>query len=131
MLCRFKEIKSFEHEAIADTERKEDDDWCRFSAQEEKHGERRHNRALTSHVFVFDDSMSAFFLGKDALFLLLFCSCHAKSLAMCCFSVTKSGGQPKISCIMRKPQPLGTEFKSVVLWLETQEGKEQIIKRVY
>ena len=44
---------------------------------------------------------------------------------------TKTGDLPNISYVLRKPEPLGTEFKNVVdgmtgnmLWLELQEGKE-------
>ena len=59
-LWRFKEIKSFVPEIMVDAERKERDDWWRFSAQVEKYGQRRKDRVLASHVLVFDESMSAF-----------------------------------------------------------------------
>ena len=59
-------------------------------------------------------------------------------LVLCLFSTTKLRGLPNISYIMRKPQPLGTEFKNLVcgmsrlmLWLEIHEGKEQIQNKEY
>ena len=60
MRRRFKEIKMFSPDATSTPQRKEDDDWWRLSAQVEKHRERRQNRVVPSHVFVFDESMSAF-----------------------------------------------------------------------
>ena len=59
-LWRFKEIKSFVPEIMVDAERKERDDWWRFSAQVERNGQRRKVRVLASHVLVFDESISAF-----------------------------------------------------------------------
>ena len=54
------------------------------------------------------------------------------------FSTTKLGGLPNISYIMRKPQPLGTEFKNIVcgmsglmLWLEIQEGKDRMRRKEF
>ena len=51
---------------------------------------------------------------------------------------TKRGGLPHLSFIMRKPKPLGTEFKCVadgstgiMLFLEIQEGKERMANRKY
>ena len=59
-------------------------------------------------------------------------------LVLCLISTTKLGGLPNISYIIRKPQPLGTEFKHLVcgmsglmLWLEIQEGKERMRKKEY
>jgi hypothetical protein len=49
----------------------------------------------------------------------------------------KLGGLPHLSFIQRKPRPLGTEFKSaadavtgVMLWLEIQQGKAAMQKRL-
>jgi hypothetical protein len=51
---------------------------------------------------------------------------------------TKTGGLPHISFIMRKPEPLGTEFKVVAcpqtglfLYLEIQRGKEDMQQMKY
>ena len=51
---------------------------------------------------------------------------------------TKTGGFPNISFIMRKPENLGTEFKSVVCpvlgvmtYLEIQMGKQLMKKAKY
>lgn len=48
---------------------------------------------------------------------------------------TKTGTFPNLSFVMRKLEPLGTKFKTIVdglsgimLWLEVQEGKEQMSK---
>ena len=61
----------------------------------------------SSHVKVLDESMSAW-----------------------CSRTSKNGGLPNISYIIRKPEPLGTEFKTVccqltgvMIWLEIQRGK--------
>ena len=45
---------------MADLDRKEEDDWSKFSAQVEKYGQRRKYRVVASHVLVFDESISAF-----------------------------------------------------------------------
>ena len=51
---------------------------------------------------------------------------------------TKTGNLPHLSCILCKPEPLGTEFKVVadsvtgmLLYLEIQEGKQQMAKAKY
>ena len=51
------------------------------------------------------------------------------------YRATKTGTLPNLSFVMRKPEPLGTKFKTIVdglsgimLWLEVQEGKEQMSK---
>jgi len=51
---------------------------------------------------------------------------------------TKTVRLPHLSFIVRKPEPLGTEFKNLVdgvtgtmLWLEIQEGKERIKKKQF
>ena len=50
--------------------------------------------------------------------------------------MTKTNNLPNLSFIMRKPEPLGTEFKILVdaytgqmLWLEVMEGKERMHKK--
>ena len=51
---------------------------------------------------------------------------------------TKSGTLPNLTFVARKPRPLGTEFKCIadgmsgcMLWLEIQEGKENMKKKDY
>ena len=51
------------------------------------------------------------------------------------YRTTKTGTLPNLSFVMRKPEPLGTEFKTIVdglsgimLWLEVQEGKDRMAK---
>ena len=57
---RFKEIKTFVPEIMADLDRKDEDDWWQFSAQVEKYGQRRQDRVVVSHLLVFDESIKAF-----------------------------------------------------------------------
>ena len=45
---------------MADLDRKEEDDWSKFSAQVEKYGHCRKDRVVAFHVLVFDESMSVF-----------------------------------------------------------------------
>ena len=50
----------------------------------------------------------------------------------------KRGGLPNISFILRKPKPLGTEFKTmcdadtgVMMWVEVQEGRTAMRQKTY
>ena len=51
---------------------------------------------------------------------------------------TKTKNLPILSYVIRKPEPLGTEFKNIVdgvtyimMWLELQDGKERMRKKEY
>jgi len=80
----------------------EQDDWWKFKERVVSFNKKRLSHYHTSHILVFDESMSAF----------------------------SHGNLPNLSYMKRKPEPLGAEFKIIVdgmtgamLWLEIQEGK--------
>jgi hypothetical protein len=86
------------------------DAWYKFQVAVENFNTIRKHDIITSERRVLDESMSAY--------------------RPC---TTKLGGLPNISYILRKPEPLGTEFKtSVCPWLnvmthmEICEGKENM-----
>jgi hypothetical protein len=85
----------------------ENDPWWQFSAAVEAFNENRQNSVLASFLKTMDESMSAF---------------RPRT--------TRFGDLPHLSFILRKPEPLGTEFKTVacsetgmILHLEIQKGK--------
>ena len=87
---------------------------------------------LTSHVLVFDESMSAFIPRCVYLWILCIVYTYETNLSIlfALIRTTKTGNLPNLSYVKRKPEPLGTEFKNIVdgligvmLWMEIQEGK--------
>jgi len=60
-------------------DRKENDDWWKFSAQVDKHRQRRNDRVIASHVLVFDESMIAF-VPQVVSFFNCFYSSYTHSL---------------------------------------------------
>ena len=81
-----------------------------FDAGVEEFNQSRRERFRSGRVLVLDESMSAWRP-----------------------QTTPTGGLPNLSLIPRKPEPLGTEFKTVcdgetgiLIYLETQKGKEKM-----
>ena len=115
---RFNDIRSKFHLAFDDIEANAPsssnfDPWHNVSKLIRQFNENRFCMVAASRVKVQDESMSAWKPRKD-----------------------KTGGLPNISFIKRKPEPLGTEFKSagcgqtgIMLSLEIQRGKHEIPKR--
>ena len=115
-LTRFEEIRRFFPEAFADETRsdpaEEDnyDPWYPIAALAEDLSLNRHRTICTSNIKTMDESMSGWKPRKNKL-----------------------GGLPNISFILRKPCPLGTEFKdtcdgetSIMLYLEIQRGRVEM-----
>ena len=59
-LWRFKEIKRYVPIIMEDETMKESDDWWRFKGRVELYNKKRQSEVNTSHILVFDESMSAF-----------------------------------------------------------------------
>lgn len=104
---RFKEIKKYIPMIYADNSRKNDDPWWQFVSGVDQFNSNRSYRVASSIWKVFDESMSAFRP-----------------------QTTPTGNLPHISYVERKPEPLGTEFKTVccsktgiMLSLEIVRGK--------
>ena len=58
---RFKQIKTYVPQVMESKELKEHaDDWWRFKTRVDEFNETRKRELLTSHVLVFDESMSAY-----------------------------------------------------------------------
>ena len=88
---RFKEIKaSFLFGYASESHKDKGDPWYPIVAWIHEFEESKGEIMSGSGIFVFDESMSAF---------------RPRT--------TKNGNLPHLSWIMRKPEPLGTEFKSV------------------
>ena len=88
---RFKEIKSrFLYAFASDSHKESGDPWHAIIQWIHEFEQSRSEVICGSGIFVFDESMSAF---------------RPRT--------TKNGNLPHLSWIMRKPEPLGTEFKSV------------------
>ena len=105
---RFLDIKRFVPFLFVDESKKGTDPWWQFSGGVESYNTNRKKTIKASPVKVFDESMSAF-RPRTSRFSNL----------------------PHLSCIDRKPEPLGTEFKvtntttmGVRLYLEIQRGCE-------
>ncbi len=105
---RFKQFKRFVP-SIWESEvmKAKNDPWWKFAWAVELFNSNRTNNILSSSDRILDESMSVF---------------RPRT--------TKTGGLPNISYILRKPEPLGTEFKCVVcpitkvmIHLEIQRGK--------
>ena len=61
MKCwRFRQIKKYIAEVMEDHSMKEIDDWWRFKSRVENFNMSRKKKVFKSHIFVFDESMSAF-----------------------------------------------------------------------
>lgn len=106
-LYRFKEFRHFLPKIFEQPMEKDSDPWYCFSSAVNEFNEIRNELVQSSHVKVLDESMSAWRPRTS-----------------------KNGGLPNISYIIRKPEPLGTEFKTVccqstgvMIWLEIQRGK--------
>ncbi len=104
---RFKEIKKFIPMIHADTGRKENDPWWQIVSAIEEFNLNRSVRVASSIWKIFDESMSAFRP-----------------------QTTPTGNLPHLSFVERKPEPLGTEFKTcccsetgIMLSLEVVRGK--------
>ena len=106
-LTRFKDIRKYVTATMAKYEARETDAWWPLRGGVERFNAKRHALLRTVPVCVLDESMSAW---------------RPRT--------TKEGGLPHISYVIRKPEPLGTEFKTaadpatgIMLALEIQEGK--------
>ena len=105
---RFVDIKRFVPFLFADESKKDTDPWWKFCSAVDKYNENRKNTIKPSLLKVFDESMSAFRPRTSSF-----------------------GNLPHLSCIDRKPEPLGTELKvtnttriGVGLYLEIQKGRD-------
>jgi hypothetical protein len=92
---RFEDIKTYFPQAVADFEKSDPkqpnhDPWYMLSAFIDAFNNNRAKTVAASVIKLLDESMSAWRPRKD-----------------------KTGGLPNISFILRKPEPLGTEFKSM------------------
>ena len=112
---RFELLKKTAPFAFADVATKHKDVWYMVTPVVKEFNENRRRTIHTGRVLTMDELMSPF---------------RPRT--------TKHGGLPSISFIMRKPKPLGTEFKCVadgstgiMLFLELQEGKERMGTRAY
>ena len=101
--------------AFADLTTKHGDVWYMLTDGVKGYNENRRRTIRTGRVYTLDELMAAF---------------RPRT--------TKRGGLPHLSFIMRKPKPLGTEFKCVadgstgiMLFLEIQEGKGRMANRKY
>ena len=114
-LDRFKKVRSVFTRAFAHTEKQDSDDWFMVLDLLEGFNLNRRTKFASSATKTNDESMSAFVPRTTA-----------------------TGGLPTISFIKRKPEPLGTEFKTVccaltgvMLHMELQRGKAMMPKQKY
>ena len=105
---RFEDIRKHIPATIAKKEAHGSDPWWQLRGGVERFNKKRRALLHTVPVGVLDESMSAW---------------HPRT--------SKCGGLPHISYVIRKPEPLGTEFKAaadpatgIMLALEIQEGKQ-------
>ena len=89
-LYRFKEFRLFLPKVFELPMEKDHDPWWAFSSAITDFNDIRNHNILSSWVKVLDETMSAWRPRTS-----------------------KNGGLPNISYIIRKPEPLGTEFKTV------------------
>jgi hypothetical protein len=87
----FEDIKSFFPQAFSDTENSSHDPWYMLSKWIKDFNNNRTKTVAASVIKLLDEAMSAWRPRKN-----------------------KTGGLPNISFILRKPKPLGTEFKTMV-----------------
>ena len=106
-LYRFKNFRTFFPKIWEEEQHSNTDPWWKFSSAIDDFNAIRKEMILPSEIVAADESMSAFRP-----------------------QTTKTGDLPNISFIARKPENLGTEFKSgacpvldVMMFLETQRGK--------
>ena len=89
-LYRFKEFRHFLPRIWENPGTKEQDPWWAFSSAVKEFNDIRDEEIIDSWEKVLDETMSAWRPRTS-----------------------KNGGLPNISYIIRKPEPLGTEFKTV------------------
>ena len=113
--ARHKQIRSYISFLFSDRSKKESDCWWMISKLIPAFKNNRKEKIWTSYLKVFDESMSAY---------------RPQTL--------KTGNLPHLSSIMRKPEPLGTEFKvcadtltSIIVHLEIQKGKHAMHQEKY
>ena len=93
--------------------RKEIDEWWRFKTRVENFNKIRKHHIFTSHILVFNESMSVFL---PRLILLLLCILFKITviltlLFLCLLSrTTTTGDLTNLSFLNRKLEPLGTEY---------------------
>lgn len=114
---RFEAIRSvfphaFADQSCGDSSQSNYDPWFPVSGLVRDFNNNRKKNVAASKTKVLDETMSAYKPRKG-----------------------KTGGLPNISYIQRKPEPLGTEFKSlacsvtgIMLYLEIQRGKDEMLK---
>lgn len=112
---RFKEFRRFLPEIWVNEAAKDEDPWYKFSSAIDDFNDIRRTSITTSRWKVADESMSAWRPRTTAL-----------------------GGLPNISFVVRKPEPLGTEFKTcacpitgIMTMMEIQRGKEGMKEKKY
>ena len=105
---RFEEIRQLLKYSKADLSKVQTDQWAWFRKAVTDFNSNRKAVLQPGLVAVLDESMSAWKPRADKL-----------------------GGLPNISFVMRKPKPLGTEFKAsvdadigIMIYMEIQEGKD-------
>jgi len=105
---RFKEFRRFLPTCWCNKEEEDTNPWYKFSAAVDTFNQIRKEKLIKADWSIIDESMSAW---------------RPRT--------TQYGGLPNLSHIPRKPEPLGTEFKSIadpitgcMLALEIQRGKE-------
>jgi hypothetical protein len=104
--CGFKEIKHFVAHMWKRPELDETDPWWQLSLMQEEFSKNRRRRVMSSHEKALDELMLSFRPAQ-----------------------TCENGEdlPNLSCIPRRPEPLGAEFKAIcasnrglMLWIELQ-----------
>ena len=112
---RFKEFRQFLPSIYEDPTKKDTDPWWRFIGGVEQFNMNCLKYIVSSNRLAMDELMMAWRPRK-----------------------TKTGGLPNITFILRKPEPLGTEYKcstcsscNVMLYMEIQRGKEEMKKQKY
>ena len=106
-LYRFKEFRHYLPKVYERPAEKDSDPWWQFSSAIHEFNEIRNELITLSHVKVMDETMSPWRPRTS-----------------------KNGRLPNISYIIRKPEPLGMEFKTVccpitgvMTYIEIQRGK--------
>ena len=110
-----RDIRSVIPYLFADPTKQETDPWWQIAKLIDGFNFNRRQYICSSNVHVLDESMSAF-----------------------CPQSRKTGNLPHLSHILRKPEPLGTEFKvladtwtNILLHLEIQKGKAEMMNAKY
>ena len=114
-LYRFKEFRHFLPKVFELPLEKDHDPWWPIASAIDDFNDIRKNNVESSWIKVLDESMSAWRPRTS-----------------------KNGGLPNISYIIRKPEPLGTEFKTVccpvtgvMTYMEIQRGKSGMSTQPY